>query len=61
MELDNGEFFEFTNFNFVTDHLEAILIAEKQGMGLIFISPTYIKRELSKSQLVPIFPNIKSK
>jgi len=60
LELDNGEFFEFTNFNFVTDHLEAILIAAKQGMGLIFISPTYIKRELSKNQLVPILPDIKS-
>ena len=60
LELENGEFFEFTNFNFVTDHLEAILIAAKQGMGLIFISPSYIKRELNINQLIPILPHIKS-
>ncbi|SFD32943.1 LysR family transcriptional regulator [Pseudoalteromonas denitrificans] len=60
LELENGDFFEFTNFNFVTDHLEAILIAAKQGMGLIFIPENYIQREINKQQLIPILPDIKS-
>ncbi|AZZ96508.1 LysR family transcriptional regulator [Pseudoalteromonas sp. R3] len=58
--LEDGRLFEFTNYNFVTDHLDAILKAAVQGIGLLFIAPSYIERELSSGALVPILPDIRS-
>ncbi|WMN61892.1 LysR family transcriptional regulator (plasmid) [Pseudoalteromonas xiamenensis] len=58
--LEDGRVFSFTNYNFVTDHLDAILKAAIQGMGIIFISPHYIEREIRLGLLVPVLPEIKS-
>ena len=58
--LENGEFVAFSNYNFVSENLDAILKAAIQGMGLIFISPNYVERELDMGVLAPVLPNIKS-
>ena len=58
--LENGEFVVFSNYNFVSENLDAILKAAIQGMGLIFISPDYVERELDMGVLAPVLPNIKS-
>ncbi|MFC3032778.1 LysR family transcriptional regulator [Pseudoalteromonas fenneropenaei] len=58
--LDDGRVFTFENYNFVTDHLDAILKAAIQGMGLIFISPHYIEREVQLGLLVPVMPQVRS-
>lgn len=58
--LEDGRVFSFNNYNFVTDHLDAILKAAIQGMGLIFVSPHYIEREIRLGLLVPVLPHIKS-
>jgi DNA-binding transcriptional LysR family regulator len=46
IELSNGTRFLFQNYNFVSDNLDSILEAAIQGMGVIFISPTYISKQL---------------
>ena len=58
--LENGEFVAFSNYNFVSENLDAILKAAIQGMGLIFISPDYVERELDMGVLAPVLPNVKS-
>lgn len=58
--LESGEFVAFSNYNFVSENLDAILKAAIQGMGLIFISPNYVERELDMGVLAPVLPNIKS-
>ncbi|WP_440056562.1 LysR family transcriptional regulator (plasmid) [Pseudoalteromonas sp. T1lg65] len=58
--LDSGEVFHFNNYNFVSDHLDAILTAAIQGMGLMFISPEYIKHELESGLLTLVLPEVKS-
>ncbi|MEI5637771.1 MULTISPECIES: LysR family transcriptional regulator [unclassified Pseudoalteromonas] len=58
--LENSEVFQFDNYNFVSDQLDAMLSAAVQGLGLIFISPAYIQKELQQALLVPVLPQLKS-
>lgn len=58
--LANNQLFEFNNVNFVTDNVDAILKAALLGMGLIFISPHFVTRELDSAALVPVLPDIKT-
>jgi DNA-binding transcriptional LysR family regulator len=57
--LETGETFGLTNYNFVSDHVEALLYGAVQGMGIIFVAPMYIKKELELGQLVPVLPEVK--
>ncbi|MBQ4811380.1 LysR family transcriptional regulator [Pseudoalteromonas luteoviolacea] len=58
--LEDGTLFDFNNYNFVSDHLDAMMKAAVQGMGLIFISPQYVAREIKQGALVPVLPNLRS-
>jgi DNA-binding transcriptional LysR family regulator len=60
LEMGNGEYCPLTNFNFVTDNVEALLYATVNGMGLLFASPLYLKTELKKGLLVPILPELET-
>lgn len=60
IELSNGDSFALTNYNFVSDHVEAILYASVQGMGIIFVAPIYIQHELEQGQLVAVLPDVKA-
>jgi len=60
IELSDGTRFLFQNYNFVSDNLDSILEAAIQGMGLIFISPTYISKQLDEGSLVPLLPSLHS-
>ena len=60
LEMENGEVCLLNNYNFVTDHLEALLYAAVNGMGLLFVSPIYIKSELEKGQLVRVLPEMQT-
>ena len=61
IEMANGETCQLKNFNFVSDHLDALLYAAVNAIGLLFISPLYIKKELAQGKLVPVLPEQKSK
>ncbi|PCK33039.1 LysR family transcriptional regulator [Pseudoalteromonas piscicida] len=58
--LESGDVFQFDNYNFVSDQLNAMLTAAVQGLGLVFISPSYVQRELDQGLLVPVLPEVKS-
>ncbi|USE71060.1 LysR family transcriptional regulator [Pseudoalteromonas maricaloris] len=58
--LEIGDVFQFDNYNFVSDQLDAMLTAAVQGLGLVFIAPSYVKRELDQGLLIPVLPEIKS-
>ncbi|MBQ4837797.1 MULTISPECIES: LysR family transcriptional regulator [Pseudoalteromonas] len=58
--LEDGSLFDFSHYNFVSDHLDALMKAAIQGMGLIFISPQYVARELKQGVLIPVLPDLKS-
>ncbi|BBN80208.1 LysR family transcriptional regulator [Pseudoalteromonas sp. A25] len=58
--LNDGSKFDFTHYNFVSDHLDVMLEAAEQGMGLIFISPSYLTKQLDAGTLVPVLPAIQS-
>ncbi|MBQ4863925.1 LysR family transcriptional regulator [Pseudoalteromonas sp. MMG013] len=60
IELSCGSRFLFNNYNFVSDNLDSILEAAIQGMGLIFISPSYIQKQLHEGTLVPLLPKLRS-
>ncbi|KAF7765148.1 hypothetical protein PCIT_a4467 [Pseudoalteromonas citrea] len=60
IELSDGTRFLFQNYNFVSDNLDSILEAAIQGMGLIFISSTYISKQLDEGSLVPLLPSLHS-
>jgi len=61
IEMANGESCPLKNFNFVSDHLDALLYAAVNAIGLLFISPLYIKKELAQGKLVRVLPELKSK
>jgi DNA-binding transcriptional LysR family regulator len=60
IEMANGESCPLKNFNFVSDHLDALLYAAVNAIGLLFISPLYIKKELAQGRLVRVLPEHKS-
>ena len=60
IDMANGEVCPLTNFNFVSDHLDALLYAAVNAIGLLFISPLYIKKELEQGKLVRVLPEYKS-
>ncbi len=61
IEMASGEVCQLKNFNFVSDHLDALLYAAVNAIGLLFISPLYIKKELAQGTLVRVLPEEKSK
>lgn len=60
IEMNNGQSCNLSNYNFVSDNVEALLYAATTGMGIFFAAPLYIKEELEKGLLVPILPEIKT-
>jgi len=58
LEMANGESCQLTNYNFISDNVEALLYAATRGMGLFFATPLYLKRELSQGLLVPVLPHL---
>jgi DNA-binding transcriptional LysR family regulator len=60
IEMANGESCSLKNCNFVSDHLDALLYAAVNAIGLLFISPLYIKKELTQGKLVRVLPELKS-
>ncbi len=58
--MDNGESCSLANYNFVSDHVEALLYAATNGMGLLFSSPLYIKNALEQGLLVPVLTEMKT-
>ena len=60
IEMENGEVCLLNNFNFVSDHRDPLLYAAVNAMGLIFVSPIYIKNELEQGLLVRLLPAIKT-
>jgi len=61
IELENGEELSLSNFNFVSDHLEAMISAAIRGMGLFIASPISIKQEIEQKVLVPVLPDVKTR
>lgn len=60
LEMENGEVCSLANYNFVSDHLEALLYAAVNGMGLFFVAPMYIKNELAEGKVVRILPHMQT-
>jgi len=60
INLQDGRKLKLNNFNFVSDHLDSMLEAAVQGMGLIFIAPSYVRKQLAAGNLVPVLPEIRS-
>ncbi|WP_105166974.1 LysR family transcriptional regulator [Pseudoalteromonas sp. T1lg23B] len=60
ISLSDESIFTFDHYNFVSDHLDAMLEAAVQGMGLMFISDSYIHKQLQEGTLVPVLPEVKS-
>ncbi|WP_343044001.1 LysR substrate-binding domain-containing protein [Pseudoalteromonas caenipelagi] len=60
MVLSDGSKFNFAHYNFVSDHLDAMLEAAVQGMGLMFISASYIHKQLQAGTLTAVLPAIQS-
>jgi len=60
IEFTNGKYYPLSNYNFVTDNVEALLYATINGMGLLFASPLYLKSELEQGLLVPILPHLET-
>ncbi|OHU86837.1 MULTISPECIES: LysR family transcriptional regulator [Pseudoalteromonas] len=58
--LSDNSIFTFKDYNFVSDHLDAMLEAAIQGMGLMLISAGYIHKQLQEGTLVPVLPHVKS-
>ncbi|MBD1582292.1 LysR family transcriptional regulator [Pseudoalteromonas sp. S16_S37] len=58
--LNDGSKFNFAHYNFVSDHLDVMLEAAVQGMGLMFISASYIRKQLQAGTLIPVLPAIQS-
>jgi len=60
LDMSNGESCVLTNFNFISDNVEALMYAAIQGMGLFFAPAIVIKRELEQGLLVPVLPEVKT-
>jgi len=59
LEMANGESCSLSNYNFISDNVEALLYAATNGMGLFFATPLYLKKELEKGSLVRVLPHLK--
>lgn len=60
LEMDNGDEVSLANHNFVSDNLDALLYAAIRGMGIIFATQAYIRKEVEAGLLVQVLPKIKS-
>jgi DNA-binding transcriptional LysR family regulator len=60
LEMNGGESISLANHNFVSDNLDALLYAAVSGMGLIYATGDYIKREIAAGQLVRVLPEVTS-
>jgi DNA-binding transcriptional LysR family regulator len=60
IEMNNGQEISLAKHNFVSDNLDALLYAAIVGMGVIFATRVYIKKEVDAGLLVPVLPEVKS-
>lgn len=60
VEMNTGEELSLVNHNFISENLDAMLYAAREGMGIILATPDYIRKELETGQLANILPQYQS-